>query len=253
MRTDRGADRVRRLRIAGRALWWVGLFCLVPPLIAAWVDVRSVMRAFAASPHVSHPVLRRRLGVLPGCCSSERFRCCCPVCFAWSCTVRAVRTGPMPRQRKARARPVRGRRRCVVRRRASDARLSLSQVYCAAFCYHCSRQMGTCSILHLCSSGHLYSIQRMCTWPFTRWRRRRVFACSFFAKAVVECVALLGRSAFRGCWAPVSCARRPALQLFTRFMFMSAGGFQPEGKMCTAPCITRRRRMRWPVGTGVCI
>lgn len=50
MRTDRGADRVRRLRIAGRALWWVGLFCLVPPLIAAWVDVRSVMRAFAALP-----------------------------------------------------------------------------------------------------------------------------------------------------------------------------------------------------------
>ena len=50
MRTDRGADRVRRLRIAGRALWWVGLFCLVPPLIAAWADVRSVMRAFAALP-----------------------------------------------------------------------------------------------------------------------------------------------------------------------------------------------------------
>ena len=51
MRTDRGAaDRVRRLRIAGRALWWVGLFCLAPPLIAAWVDVRSVMRAFAALP-----------------------------------------------------------------------------------------------------------------------------------------------------------------------------------------------------------
>ncbi len=50
MRTDRGADGVRRLRIAGRALWWVGLFCLVPPLIAAWADVRSVMRAFAALP-----------------------------------------------------------------------------------------------------------------------------------------------------------------------------------------------------------